>query len=66
MSSEKSFTYLTSLDGTVFMPDNVVKVSTVLQNMIDDCIDIAMTPLNFPLQDLINYIKLCFEYISFI
>jgi Skp1 family, dimerisation domain len=59
MSSEKSFTYLTSLDGTVFMPDNVVKVSTVLQNMIDDCIDITMTPLNFPLQDLINYIKLC-------
>jgi len=59
IQSEKSFTYLSSLDGTVFMPDNIVKISNLLQNMIDDGLDITMTPLNFSLQDIINYIRLC-------
>ena len=57
--NENSFTCLTTLDGTVFMPDNVITKSTMLQNMKDDCLDIAMVPLNFSLQDVINYIRLC-------
>ena len=58
-SDKLSFTFLTYLDGNVFMPDNIVKVSSVLDNMIEDGIDISMTPLNFHLQDIINYIRLC-------
>lgn len=56
---KKKFTQLSSIDGTAFISDNVVKKSLVLQNMIDEGIDIEMAPLNFYLQDIINYIKLC-------
>jgi hypothetical protein len=50
---------LSCIDGTAFMPESIVQVNKVLKDMIDDCLDIDMTPVNFPLQDIINYIRLC-------
>ena len=53
------FTKLSCIDGTALMPDSLINDNIVLKNMIDDCLDINMTPLNFELQDVTNYINFC-------
>ena len=50
---------LLCIGGIAYMPEHLINENIVLKNMIDDCLDINMTPLNFELQDVTNYINMC-------
>ena len=54
-----TFTKLSCIDGVGLITQDIINVSEVLKSMIDDGLDINMTPLNYNLQDVVNYIKLC-------
>lgn len=50
---------LECVDGIALMPEFLINENLVLKNMIDDGLDINMTPINFDLQDVVNYINFC-------
>jgi hypothetical protein len=53
------FIKLSCLDGTALMPEVLLNENIVLKNMIDDGVDINFTPVNFDLQDVVNYMNFC-------
>ena len=58
-SSEPENIQLECIDGIAVMPEHLINENVVLKNMVEDGLDINMTPLNFQLQDMTNYINLC-------
>lgn len=50
---------LLCLDGTVPIPDYLINENKVLKNMLDEGLDLDMTPLNFYVKDVTNYVNLC-------
>lgn len=50
---------LSCIDGTALMPESLILENLVLKSMIDDGLDINMTPINFYVQDVTNYINFC-------
>lgn len=50
---------LSCVDGIVLFPEHLINENLVLKAMVDDGLDINMTPLNFEVEDVTNYINLC-------